>query len=100
MPDATTTKHLVFSGHLLMLGFGSIGQGVLPLLLRHIDMPAENISILTADARGSAVAAGNWRRRGNSAADARELSRSVLDGAARRRAISCSTSRSMFPRSR
>jgi homospermidine synthase len=58
MPDATTTKHLVFPGHLLMLGCGSIGQGVLPLLLRHIDMPAENISILTADARGSAVAAG------------------------------------------
>ena len=23
-----------------MVGFGSIGQGVLPLILRHIDMPA------------------------------------------------------------
>jgi homospermidine synthase len=51
------TKHVGFSGRLLMLGCGSIGQGVLPLLLRHIDMPAENISILTADHRGSAVAA-------------------------------------------
>jgi homospermidine synthase len=51
------TKHVAFSGRLLMLGCGSIGQGVLPLILRHIDMPKENISILTADTRGSAVAA-------------------------------------------
>jgi homospermidine synthase len=50
-------KHVAFSGHLLMLGCGSIGQGVLPLLLRHIDMPRDNISILTSDRRGSAVAA-------------------------------------------
>lgn len=56
MAQATTVKHTRFSGRLLMLGFGSIGQGVLPLLLRHIDMPAENISILTSDTRGSAVA--------------------------------------------
>jgi homospermidine synthase len=50
-------KHISFPGRLLMVGCGSIGQGVLPLLLRHIDMPAENISILTADHRGSSVAA-------------------------------------------
>jgi len=49
-------KHVAFSGRLLMLGCGSIGQGVLPLLLKHIDMPADRISILTADDRGSAVA--------------------------------------------
>jgi homospermidine synthase len=49
-------KHVAFSGRLLMLGCGSIGQGVLPLLLAHIDMPADRISILTADDRGSAVA--------------------------------------------
>jgi homospermidine synthase len=50
-------KHVAFNGRLLMLGCGSIGQGVLPLILRHIDMPKENISILTSDRRGSAVAA-------------------------------------------
>ena len=33
-------KHVAFGGRLVMLGFGSIGQGVLPLILRHIDMPA------------------------------------------------------------
>jgi homospermidine synthase len=57
MDKNIATKHVRFSGRLLMLGCGSIGQGVLPLLLRHIDMPRENISILTADARGSQVAA-------------------------------------------
>jgi homospermidine synthase len=49
-------KHAVFSGRLVMLGFGSIGQGVLPLILRHIDIPRERISIITGDDRGSAVA--------------------------------------------
>ncbi|MDR3505714.1 MAG: saccharopine dehydrogenase C-terminal domain-containing protein [Acidocella sp.] len=56
MPHDIATAHVRFSGRLLILGFGSIGQGVLPLLLRHIDMPKENISILTADTRGNKVA--------------------------------------------
>jgi homospermidine synthase len=34
-------KHVAFGGRLVMLGFGSIGQGVLPLILRHIDMPRD-----------------------------------------------------------
>ncbi|MEJ0016161.1 MAG: saccharopine dehydrogenase C-terminal domain-containing protein [Acetobacteraceae bacterium] len=50
-------KHVAFGSRLVMLGCGSIGQGVLPLLLRHIDMPQERIHVLTADARGSEVAA-------------------------------------------
>ena len=57
MPLDIAIKHVRFSGRLLMLGCGSIGQGVLPLLLRHIDIPRENISVLTSDSRGSAVAA-------------------------------------------
>jgi homospermidine synthase len=39
-----------------MLGCGSIGQGVLPLILRHIDMPKKKITIVTADKRGKDVA--------------------------------------------
>jgi homospermidine synthase len=50
-------KHVSFSGRLVMLGCGSIGQGVLPLIRRHIDMPAERITVVTADARGRDVAA-------------------------------------------
>jgi homospermidine synthase len=57
MPLDIAIKHVRFSGRLLMLGCGSIGQGVLPLLLRHIDMPQDKISILTSDARGSTMAA-------------------------------------------
>src|SRR5262249_53235396 len=45
-------KHVVFPGRLVMVGCGSIGQGVLPLILRHIDMAPGQISIVTADTRG------------------------------------------------
>ena len=50
-------KHASFPGHLVMLGCGSIGQGVLPLILRHIDIAPERITIVTADERGRDVAA-------------------------------------------
>lgn len=42
-------KHIAFKGKILILGFGAVGQGTLPLLLRHIDMPKENVSIITAE---------------------------------------------------
>ncbi|GGJ33312.1 homospermidine synthase [Neoroseomonas lacus] len=50
-------KHAAFAGRLVMLGFGSIGQGVLPLILRHIDMPKDRIEIVTSDDRGAGTAA-------------------------------------------
>src|SRR4051812_47617748 len=52
-----TMKHVAFSGRLVMLGFGSIGQGVLPLILRHIDMQKDRIRIVTGDTRGATIAA-------------------------------------------
>ena len=42
---------------LLMIGFGCVGQGVLPLLLRHIDIAPEQISILSAGMGGAEIAA-------------------------------------------
>ena len=54
MPGA---KHIAFPGRLVIVGFGSIGQGVLPLLLRHIDMRPDQIVIITAELRGEEVAA-------------------------------------------
>lgn len=30
-----------------MIGFGSIGQGTLPLIIKHIGMPAAKITVLT-----------------------------------------------------
>jgi homospermidine synthase len=45
-------KHVKFSGRMVIVGFGSIGQGVLPLLLRHIDIAPSQITIVTAEERG------------------------------------------------
>ncbi|GAB0118353.1 homospermidine synthase [Acidisoma sp. 7E03] len=39
-----------------MVGCGSIGQGVLPLLLRHIDLAPSQITIVNSDERGRVVA--------------------------------------------
>jgi homospermidine synthase len=47
-----TTKFAKFRGRLVIVGFGSIGQGVLPLILRHIDMKANQVTVVTAEDRG------------------------------------------------
>jgi homospermidine synthase len=49
--------HVDFPGRLLIVGFGSIGQGVLPLILRHVGIAADRITIMTAEDAGSAEAA-------------------------------------------
>jgi homospermidine synthase len=49
--------HLEFPGRIVFVGFGSIGQGVLPLVLRHIGIAAERITIVSAEDKGSAEAA-------------------------------------------
>lgn len=50
--------HAIFPGRLVFIGFGSIGQGVLPLVLRHIGgLPTERITIVTAGDAGREEAA-------------------------------------------
>jgi homospermidine synthase len=49
-------KHARLEGRLVMIGLGSIGQGILPLILRHIELPREEIAVLAADDAGRAVA--------------------------------------------
>jgi len=49
-------RHAQFNGRLLMVGCGSIGQAMLPLLLRHLEIAPAQISILAADDRGEAIA--------------------------------------------
>lgn len=39
-------KYASFKGKLLMLGFGSIGQAMLPLLFRHIEIRPEQVKIM------------------------------------------------------
>src|ERR1035437_9706832 len=45
-----------FKNKILIVGFGSIGQGVLPLTLRHFTITPDRITIVTADKRGEDVA--------------------------------------------
>src|SRR3982074_1380737 len=49
--------HLEFPGRILFVGFGSIGQGVLPLILRHIGIAPERLTIVTAEDKGNDEAA-------------------------------------------
>ncbi|MBS0525948.1 MAG: homospermidine synthase [Proteobacteria bacterium] len=45
-------KHVAFGGRMVMIGFGSIGQGVLPLIFRHIEIKPEQITVISAEDRG------------------------------------------------
>lgn len=40
----------------LMVGYGSVAQGLTPLLFKHFDVTADQIQILTADLRGKEIA--------------------------------------------
>jgi homospermidine synthase len=48
------TAH-AFSGRLVLVGFGCIGQGVLPLLLRHIEMRPDQVLVITPSEAGTAL---------------------------------------------
>ena len=45
--------HVAFPGRLVFVGFGSIGQGVLPLILRHVGIKPDQVTIVTADDAGT-----------------------------------------------
>jgi homospermidine synthase len=49
-------RTIVFKGRLVIIGCGSIGQGILPLILRHIEIEPAQITVITADERGRDVA--------------------------------------------
>jgi homospermidine synthase len=49
--------HACLPGRLVMIGCGSIGKAVLPLILRHLGARPNLVEIVTADARGHEVAA-------------------------------------------
>jgi len=51
-----TKIYAKFINKIVIVGCGSIGQGTLPLILRHIDVDKKNISIVTADERGREIA--------------------------------------------
>ena len=49
---AAGRKYLNFKGRMVIIGFGSITQGVLPLILRHIGIKPSQITIIAEDDRG------------------------------------------------
>jgi homospermidine synthase len=51
------SRHASFSGRLVMLGFGSIGQGILPLLQPELGIGAERVKIVKTREDASGIAA-------------------------------------------
>ena len=49
-------KHAHLTGNLVIVGFGSIGQATLPLLLRHLEIQPKQIKIITAHESGVDIA--------------------------------------------
>ena len=45
-------KYVDFKGRMVILGLGSITQGVLPLILRHVGIKPKQITIIAAEDRG------------------------------------------------
>ena len=41
--------HVEFKGPIVMIGFGSIGRGTLPLLLRHFDLDRQKFVVIDPD---------------------------------------------------
>ena len=64
------TKKVPFKNRLVMLGCGSIGQGVLPLIFRHIDIRPEQMAIIEAVYDGEVRWV--WTRDGEEASQAAE----------------------------
>ena len=53
-------KYVPFAGRMVMVGFGSIGQGVLPLIFRHIAIKPSQITIIADEMRGGEDEAGRF----------------------------------------
>ena len=93
-------KYVSFKGRMVMIGFGSIGQGVLPLILRHIGIKPAQITIIAEDLRGGMP---ETKRYGVSFIEKRLTQRQLPPDAGQAgwaRATSWSTSRSRSPRRR
>jgi len=59
---ADTPIHATFDGPIVMIGFGSIGTGTLPLILRHIDFDKADMVIVDPSTANKAIAEENGIR--------------------------------------
>jgi homospermidine synthase len=49
-------KYVSFGNRLIIVGFGTIGKAILPLLFRHIDIKPDQITIITKNDDGQSIA--------------------------------------------
>ena len=50
------TKHISFEKKIIMIGFGTIGKAILPLIFRHINIKPEQLTIITKNEEGENIA--------------------------------------------
>ena len=60
-------------GPVILIGFGSIGRGTLPLILRHFDVKPEQITVVAPDDANAAILARVRRAEGHCAAHRGQL---------------------------
>ena len=56
MKETSRAQKRPFKNKILMVGCGSIGQAILPLIFKHLDIEPSQLSIIEADNRGAKVA--------------------------------------------
>ena len=76
---STHEVYVEYPGHIVFVGFGSVGQGVLPLILRHIGISPERLTVVSAEDAGREEAA-RYGVKFVKQALSRENFRRVLDG--------------------
>jgi len=55
MRRLTEIKRVPFSGRVFVLGCGAVSQCTVPLLVRHLDMPAHRITVMDMEARADRI---------------------------------------------
>ncbi len=62
MTATTAPAPAGFGGRVVMIGCGSIGQAILPLLRRHLGFASDGLTVLSADERGRGIAGAEGAR--------------------------------------
>lgn len=57
MRRMTEIQKIPFSGRVFVLGCGAVSQCTIPLLLRHLDMPADRITVMDMESREAQISA-------------------------------------------
>ena len=83
-PDDPYTVHARIDGPLVMIGFGSIGRGVLPLIERHIGFDRSRFTVIEPSGEFAGILRRSWHPPSAGGADAGELRRGAARPVSRR----------------